>query len=60
MPTSSAWAQGAVPTFVNGLSQPVFATGSANWVNHELWVETSMDSDGDGRLDRVHVDVSRP
>ena len=33
---------------------------SANWVNHELWVETTMDTDFDGRLDRVHVDVSRP
>jgi predicted acyl esterase len=50
----------AVPTFVNGLSQAVFAQGSANWINHELWVETSMDTDGDGKLDRVHVDVSRP
>ena len=50
----------AVPTFVNGLSQAVFATGAANWVNHELWVETTMDSDFDGRRDRVHVDVSRP
>ena len=25
-----------------------------------LWVETAFDSDGDGRLDRVHVDVVRP
>ena len=50
----------AVPTFVNGLSQAVFATGQANWVNHELWVETTMDTDFDGRRDRVHVDVSRP
>jgi predicted acyl esterase len=49
----------AVPTFVNGLSQAVFPTGSANWVNHELWVETSVDSDFDGKLDRIHVDVSR-
>lgn len=57
---SVAWAEPAVPTFVNGLSQPVFAQGSANWVNHELWVETDMDTDGDGRRDRVHVDVSRP
>ena len=48
------------PTFVNGLSQAVFAQGSANWVNHELWVETTMDTDFDGRRDRVHVDVSRP
>ena len=56
----TAHAEPAVPTFVNGLSQAVFATGSANWVNHELWVETTMDTDFDGRRDRVHVDVSRP
>jgi predicted acyl esterase len=56
----TAQAEPAVPTFVNGLSQAVFATGSANWVNHELWVETTMDTDFDGRRDRVHVDVSRP
>jgi predicted acyl esterase len=56
----AAWAAPAVPTFVNGLSQPVFSANSADWVNHELWVETTMDSDFDGRRDRVHVDVSRP
>src|SRR5690348_4881203 len=50
----------AVPTFVNGMAQPVFATGAANWVNHELWVELDTDSDGDGKKDRVHTDVSRP
>ncbi len=50
----------AVPTFVNGMAQAVFATGEANWVNHELWVESSFDSDNDGKLDRIHVDVSRP
>lgn len=57
---ATAKAEPAVPTFVNGLSQAVFAQGPANWVNHELWVETTMDTDFDGRLDRVHVDVSRP
>ena len=50
----------AVPTFANGLSQPVFAATSADWVNHELWVETTFDSDRDGKPDRLHVDVSRP
>ena len=50
----------AVPTFVNGMAQPVFATGEANWVNHELWVESNFDSDNDGKPDRIHVDVSRP
>ncbi|HSG01218.1 MAG TPA: Xaa-Pro dipeptidyl-peptidase, partial [Vicinamibacterales bacterium] len=30
------------------------------WIRHRLWVETEFDSDGDGRRDRVHVDVTRP
>jgi predicted acyl esterase len=50
----------AVPTFVNGMAQAVFASGTANYVNHELWVEINADSDFDGKKDRVHVDVSRP
>ena len=51
-------------------AEPVFADGQAQivpefsdptgWIRHDLWVETSFDSDGDGRLDRVHVDVTRP
>ena len=48
-----------MPVFVDGQAQPVFPTGSANWINHELWVETTVDSDFDGKLDRIHVDVSR-
>ncbi len=31
-----------------------------SWIQHDLWVETEFDSDGDGSLDRVHVDVTRP
>ena len=38
---------------------PAFADSSA-WIRHELWVETGFDSDGDGRPDRVHLDVTRP
>ena len=49
-----------MPTFVNGMAQAVFASGTANYVNHELWVEINADSDFDGKKDRVHVDVSRP
>jgi X-Pro dipeptidyl-peptidase len=29
------------------------------WIREELWVETELDSDGDGKLDRVHVAVVR-
>ncbi|SDU71153.1 Xaa-Pro dipeptidyl-peptidase [Jiangella alkaliphila] len=47
----------AEPAFVDGLAQPVF-TGP--FIRHELWVETEFDTDGDGELDRMHVDVTRP
>ncbi|MBI5363498.1 MAG: Xaa-Pro dipeptidyl-peptidase [Planctomycetes bacterium] len=33
---------------------------SKEWIREFLWVETPFDSDGDGRLDRMHVDVTRP
>lgn len=56
---TSAPAAGAV--FDNGMAQvvPAFAD-SSQWIRHNLWVETDFDSDGDGRRDRVHVDVTRP
>lgn len=51
----------AVPVFKDGEAQIVEAfNDSKNWIRHDLWVETSFDSDGDGKLDRVHVDVTRP
>jgi len=50
-----------VPIFVNGQAQIVPAwQDSTRWVRQELWVETSFDSDGDGKKDRMHVDVTRP
>ena len=49
------------PVFVNGQAQVVPAFNvSAQWIRHRLWVETEFDSDGDGKRDRVHVDVTRP
>lgn len=50
-----------VPVFANGQAQivPAFAD-SAQWIRQELWVETEFDSDGDGKRDRMHVDVTRP
>ena len=33
---------------------------SSKWIQHDLWVETEFDSDGNGKPDRVHVDVTRP
>ncbi len=29
------------------------------WIRHDLWVETEFDTDGDGKLDRMHTDVTR-
>ena len=47
------------PSFENGESQPVFPTSSTSWINSELWIETEIDSDFDGRRNLVHADVSR-
>ena len=51
----------ALPVFTDGQAQIVadFAK-PADWIRHFLWVETTFDSDGDGKPDRVHVDVTRP
>jgi X-Pro dipeptidyl-peptidase len=49
------------PIFENGETQIVpELKDSANWIRHDLWVETELDTDGDGKLDRMHVDVTRP
>lgn len=51
----------AQPVFKNGEAQvvPEFSN-SEFWIREELWVETEFDSDKDGRLDRMHVFVTRP
>ena len=49
------------PIFENGEAQVVEAfSDPSKWIRHDLWVETTFDSDGDGKLDRMHVDVTRP
>ena len=50
-----------LPVFSDGQAQivPGFSD-AAQWIRHRLWVETEFDSDGDGRRDRMHVDVVRP
>jgi len=51
----------AVPIFENGEAQIVTAfSDPAKWIRHDLWVETEFDTDGDGKLDRMHVGVTRP
>lgn len=49
------------PIFKNGEAQvvPEFENPE-NWIRHDLWVETSFDSDGDEKKDRMHVSVTRP
>jgi X-Pro dipeptidyl-peptidase len=51
----------AAPIFKDGEAQVVEAFNSPEkWIRHDLFVETTFDTDGDGILDRVHVDVTRP
>ena len=49
------------PVFENGEAQivPEFKDPDY-WIREDLWVETEFDSDGDGKPDRMHVDVTRP
>lgn len=50
-----------VPVIVNGEAQKISAfENQDDWIREDLWVETEFDTDGDGRLDRMHVDVTRP
>src|SRR5215207_2147570 len=57
----AAPAQPAKPVFVDGQAQIVPAfQDAAQWIRQTLWVETEFDSDGDGKKDRMHVDVTRP
>jgi X-Pro dipeptidyl-peptidase len=51
----------ATPVFKEGEAQIVEAfNDNSKWIRTDLWVETTFDSDGDGRLDRMHVAVTRP
>jgi X-Pro dipeptidyl-peptidase len=61
LPTPLAAQGPARPLFADGQAQIVEAfSDSAQWIRHDLWVETGFDSDGDGRPDRMHVSVTRP
>nr|WP_108244782.1 Xaa-Pro dipeptidyl-peptidase [Muricauda brasiliensis] len=54
-------AEKAAPIIEDGEAQVVEAfSDPSKWIRHDLWVETTFDSDGDGKLDRMHVDVTRP
>ena len=61
MAKCAAGAKPAVPVFKDGEAQIVKAFQDPDyWIRHDLWVETEFDSDGDGKLDRMHVSVTRP
>jgi X-Pro dipeptidyl-peptidase len=49
------------PVVKDGMMQPVLEfADTAQIIRQSLWVETSFDSDRDGKRDRVHVQVTRP
>lgn len=51
----------AKPVITDGEAQVVAAFNTPEkWIRHDLWVETEFDTDGDGKLDRMHVAVTRP
>lgn len=49
------------PIFKDGEAQvvPDFSNKD-EWIKEELWVETTFDSDNNGKFDRMHVFVTRP
>ncbi|SDM55754.1 Xaa-Pro dipeptidyl-peptidase [Nonomuraea jiangxiensis] len=57
-PAQAAAAVGPGITVENGRTQPVFSYADA--IREHVYVESTVDSDLDGRLDRVRVDIIRP
>ncbi|WP_329139609.1 Xaa-Pro dipeptidyl-peptidase [Streptomyces sp. NBC_01476] len=58
-PGSAAHAAGpGGGTVRHGLSQPDYSYADA--IREAVWVDTGLDGDGDGRTDRVAVDIVRP
>ncbi len=52
--------QPTVPVFQDGEAQVVEGfKNPKDWIEHDLFVETEFDTDGDGKPDRMHVSVSR-
>lgn len=53
--------QTVVPVIADGEAQKIPSFENPDdWIKHDLWVETEFDTDGDGKRDRMHVDVTRP
>ena len=61
-PVSGIGANGKLGAVVkDGVMQPVLEfADTAQIIRQSLWVETTFDSDHDGKPDRVHVQVTRP
>lgn len=55
---TSAAAADTEPSFKNGRAQPVFTDEEV--IREDYWVETALDTDESGKLDRVHVEIARP
>jgi X-Pro dipeptidyl-peptidase len=52
--------EAAVPVIKDGEAQIVKRFEDPDmWIRHDLWVETEFDTDGDGKPDRMHTDVTR-
>ncbi|MEO9596137.1 CocE/NonD family hydrolase, partial [Rhodopirellula bahusiensis] len=50
-----------IPVIKDGEAQVIKELEDSDyWIRHDLWVETEFDLDGDGKLDRMHVSVTRP
>jgi len=60
--TSNSFSQEkTLPVFENGEAQIVEGFSNPDsWIRHDLWVETTFNTDGDDKLDRVHVAITRP
>ncbi|HEX6134870.1 MAG TPA: Xaa-Pro dipeptidyl-peptidase [Longimicrobiales bacterium] len=61
-PVSAVATTGKIgPVIRNGMLVPVAELAdTTQWIRERVWVETDFDTDGDGRKDRLHVDVTRP
>ncbi|MGD0342618.1 MAG: CocE/NonD family hydrolase, partial [Bacteroidales bacterium] len=61
IPADTLKTPSVIPVVINGEAQKIPAFENPDlWIKQDLWVETEFDTDGDGKKDRMHVDVTRP
>ncbi|WP_394820778.1 Xaa-Pro dipeptidyl-peptidase [Pendulispora albinea] len=58
VPTEDEDATSAAAQALDGESTPIYSY--ANAIRESVWVTTSLDNDGDGKPDKVAVDIVRP